>query len=41
MKTYESKRQLAARYGISASTVDGLLRRISENDGRKEEQHGR
>lgn len=28
MKTYESKRQLAARYGISISTVESLLRRI-------------
>lgn len=30
MKTYESKRQLAARYGISVSTVDSLLRRIRD-----------
>lgn len=28
MKTYESKRQLAARYGISISTVESLIRRI-------------
>lgn len=30
MKTYESKRQLASRYGISISTVESLLRRIRD-----------
>lgn len=30
MKTYESKRQLADRYGISVSTVENLLRRIRD-----------
>ena len=30
MKTYESKRQLASRYGISISTVDNLIRRIRD-----------